>query len=128
MKKRSAGQYAKILYAATHDMKGADLKNVIKNFVKFLGKERVTGKLENIIKEFIKRAKLEEGIVSLEVESAKKLDHATLEKIKRSFGKETEAETKVNPELLGGIKVRAGDKIFDSSVKTQILKLKQKLF
>ena len=80
-----------------------------------------------IIKEFIAYAKKQEGIVSLAVTSARELDSKTLEKIKSAFGDNVESTESIDASLIGGITVRTSDKIFDASLKTQLIRLKQSL-
>ena len=125
--KRSNKQYAQALYTATGDTSGKDLERVIKNFVLLLHKNRKIKQVENIITEFIKYAKKQEGIIDIEITSARKLDKTTLEKIKEIFGKKTISTEKENKGMLGGIIIKTEDVIFDGSVKTQLTKLKQKI-
>ncbi|HBV58211.1 MAG TPA: hypothetical protein DEB73_03060 [Candidatus Magasanikbacteria bacterium] len=47
--------------------------------------------------------------------------------MKKHFGDKVSAETKIDPSILGGIKIFMGDKILDASLKTQLLKFKKGL-
>ena len=127
MKKLSIKDYARSLYQASHGLKGAELAGVIKNFVELLARKQLLKKSEAIIAEFIAYAKQQEGIVDIEVTSARELDDKTINQIKKIFGSKVEAAAKVSAEWLGGLTVRTADTIFDASLKTQLFKLKQAL-
>lgn len=49
------------------------------------------------------------------------------ESIKTLFGKEIVLKTKVDPNLVGGIVVRAGGKLIDGSTRSRLLSLKKEL-
>ncbi len=61
------------------------------------------------------------------IESATKLDDGTKKQLvanlKAKYGKETTTEFKVSPELLGGVRVKIGSDVFDSSVRERLNRL-----
>ncbi len=63
------------------------------------------------------------------VESAEGLDAATASRVeaelKQKHGDSLTFEYKVNPELLGGIRVRKGDDVWDGSLKSRLDRLSQ---
>lgn len=63
------------------------------------------------------------------VESATDLDAATRERVSSGlaakYGSDLTYEYRVNPELLGGLKVRVGNDVFDGSVKGRLDRLAQ---
>lgn len=65
------------------------------------------------------------------IESATELDRATGEKIvadlKRKYGAGLTTEFSVNPALLGGVRIRVGSDVWDSSVRNRLERLQQKL-
>lgn len=65
------------------------------------------------------------------VESAVALTDATANKVKKSlasqYGKDLNFEFKVTPELLGGMRVRVGNDLFDGSVKARLEQLQESL-
>ena len=124
-RKISNNQLAQALYEITVDTKGEQTKKAIAEFVKLLIRVHKVTRSANIIAEFEKYAKKRQGIVSIEVQSARKLDEKTLDNIKKVFGKEVEATEFVDEKMLGGIKVKTEDKILDASLKTQLNQLKQ---
>ena len=63
------------------------------------------------------------------VESATDLDAASRERVTTGladkYGADLTYEFRVNPELLGGLKVRVGNDVFDGSVKGRLARLSQ---
>ena len=63
----------------------------------------------------------------MEIETARKLESAVLNKIKKVFGEKSEITELVNKELLGGARITVNDMIYDASLKTQLKSLRQQL-
>jgi len=120
-------QYAKILYEITLGKKGEELELAIAEFINFLKGEYVFSKVNYIIAEFEKYAKKKEGILDIQVKSAKKLAPSTLDAIKKSFGKKVNIQSEIDESIIGGIILNTGDKILDGSIKTQLEVLKREL-
>jgi F-type H+-transporting ATPase subunit delta len=61
------------------------------------------------------------------VESASELDPATRgqleDSLRKKYGPDLEAEFKVTPELIGGLRVKIGSDVFDSSVRERLNRL-----
>lgn len=127
MKKNSSKQYAQALYEVTTGLTGKNLEQALENFVLLLARDRKLKQANDIIKEFIDYADKLIGIVKIEVTTAEKISEELLEKIKKHFGAKVSAETKTDPHILGGVKIFMGDKIFDASLQTQLLKFKNGL-
>lgn len=127
MKKSSNKQYAQALYEVTAGLTGKNLEQALENFVLLLARDRKLKQAWNIIKEFIDYADKLAGIVKIEITTAEKISGELLEKIKKYFGAKVSAESKIDPSILGGVKILAGDKIFDASLSTQLLKFKNGL-
>jgi len=127
MAKLTNKQIAQALFEATEKLSGADLDGALQRFVDLLAKKQRLKQIGNIIAEFEKIAKKKDGIVEIEIRSAKKLDKSTTDGIKKVFGDKVEATETVDEDLLGGITVKTEDKILDGSLKTQLNKLKLKL-
>lgn len=127
MKKNSARQYAVALYQAAKDAKKDELPKIINNFTALLAKNHNLKMAKQIIAELTKHAKAEEGISEIEITSAGSLDDKTINAIKKIFGEKVESHQTTDKSIIGGIIIRTQDHILDASVKTQLLKLKQKL-
>ena len=50
-----------------------------------------------------------------------------VENLKRKYGSDVATEFVVNPELLGGMRIRVGSDVWDSSVRDRLHRLQQKL-
>ena len=118
-------EYGQALYEATKDLPKDKLNKAVFEFVKILTKNRKLKASDKIINEFIKYAKKQEGIMDIEVVSARKLDNDTIEEIKKIFGKQTNSIERIDEELLGGVKIKTDRMILDASLRTQLSTLKQ---
>ncbi len=127
MKKQSNLQFAKALYEVTKDLPEAKVPEVIKQFFLVLQKNNKLNKINYIIDEFIKYSKKQMGIKTVNVETVHPADQELLGKIKKVFGQDAEISQTINKNLLGGIKIKVDDTIYDSSLKTQFSKLKESL-
>jgi F-type H+-transporting ATPase subunit delta len=127
MKKKTNLQFAKALYQITKDLPENNLPEVIKQFFLVLQKNNKLKKIEYILEEFIKYSKKQSGIKTVEIESAQEIDESMIHKIKKIFGADSEISQVVNRDILGGIKIKVDDTVYDASIKTQLHKLKQSL-
>jgi len=94
------------------------------NFLKIIiDKKRGTDILE-IKRDFDVRIDIQNNIVKATVESVIPLSQEQLESLKGTLakmtGKNIFLETRLNPELIGGLVVKMGDKIIDGSVKFKL--------
>lgn len=101
------------------------------NTVNFLGLLAQNGRardLAAVIAGFERLYAKHAGIVAAEVVSAQPLDAKQLAAIKaalnKSLGKAPELTTRVDPAILGGLKVKVGSKLFDASLKTKLDQMK----
>lgn len=127
MRKKSNFQFAKALYEVTKDLPKAQLPETIQQFVLILQKNNKLKKIDYIIEDFITYSKKQEGIKMVEIETAGKLESSALNKIKKLFGEKSEITETVHKNLLGGVKIKVDDMVYDASLKTQLLKLKASL-
>jgi F-type H+-transporting ATPase subunit delta len=101
------------------------------NFFKLLVRNRRLFAAQDIIKAFKALAANARGEVQAEVASAVALNDAQLNELrdtlKASVGKDVMLETKVDPSLLGGLVVKIGSRMIDSSLKTKIATLKTRM-
>lgn len=136
-RKTSNKQLAQALYEVTEGVKGEQLHKAITEFAKLLVRVHKITRANNIIQEFERYSKKQQGVVEIEVQSVRKLEEKTLNQLKKVFFTKSistsneedgvEISEKVDESLLGGIKVRTEDKILDGSLKTQLNQLKQSL-
>ena len=127
MKKSSNKELATALYESTKDLKGEKLAKTVEAFAGILFRNGAVKQIDSIISEFIKYSKKQEGIVDIEITSAHPLTGKGLEEIKKHFGNKVEATEKIDKELLGGIKIKTENMIFDGSLRKQLQLLKQNI-
>lgn len=68
------------------------------------------------------------GVVAAEVVSAQALSAAQLKSVqaalRAALGKDPETTVRVDPSILGGLKVKVGSRLFDASLKTKLDQMK----
>jgi F-type H+-transporting ATPase subunit delta len=106
------------------DVVGGKLKPQQMNFVKVLAENQRLQLLPEIASIFEALKSEAEKSVNVVVDSAFELSAAQQEKIvsslKKRMGREIKLTCKVNKELLGGVVIRAGDKVIDGSARTRL--------
>jgi F-type H+-transporting ATPase subunit delta len=98
---------------------------------KFLGLLSANGRvaaLPSVISAFERLSANARGVVSAQVTTAVPLTPAQSKGVaaalRQALGKDPEIETRVDPAILGGIKVRVGSRLFDASLKSKLDSLK----
>jgi F-type H+-transporting ATPase subunit delta len=99
------------------------------NFMKLIARNRRLFAVDDMIKAFRALAARHRGEVSAEVTSAHPLNEAQLQALKDTLrssvgGKEVQVDTRVDPNLLGGLIVKMGSRMIDSSIRTKLNSLK----
>jgi F-type H+-transporting ATPase subunit delta len=98
------------------------------NFLQVVAGNRRLFAAEDMIKTFRSLVARHRGEMVAEVKSAIALNEAQLAalkaKLKSSYGKDVRLEAKVDPSLLGGLVIKIGSRMFDSSLKTKLGNLK----
>lgn len=105
------------------DLFGGRVSNTVLNFLKLLFDSRRQDAIIGIYNEFVRLVDQALGRVKATVESATPLTEdevKTLQEKLGTNGKQVEIATKVNPSLLGGLRVRVGDRVLDYSVATRL--------
>ena len=103
---------------------GGQAKAQQRNFVRVLVDNQRLLLLPEIVSIFESLRSEAEKTVNVVVDSAFELSDAQQEKIisslKTRMGREIKLVCKVNKELLGGVVIRAGDKVIDGSARTRL--------
>lgn len=107
---------------STADVLGVD--PTTRNFLGVLAENRRLSQLPAIARFFRDLAARHRGEVSAEVTSAHPLDAAQVDELKqqlrRRIGREVSIDLAVDPTLLGGLVVRVGSQMIDSSIRTRL--------
>lgn len=130
----------KIMSAKT--LGGADQVSLVKelgngfdaltvNFLLIVARNGRLKYLANIVEAFIERIAGENGELKAQITTAAKLDEKQLAAITKDLsaksGKKIVIEEIIRPEIIGGLIVKIGPKMFDYSVKSRLTRLKNKL-
>jgi F-type H+-transporting ATPase subunit delta len=98
---------------------------------KFLGVLAANGRtalLQSAIAGFLALSAKRRGLVAAEVTTAVALTPAQAKGVaaalRTALGKDPEISTRVDPTILGGMKVRVGSRLFDASLKSRLDSLK----
>jgi F-type H+-transporting ATPase subunit delta len=115
--------------ALTAVMTKANISGLAANFIKLLAKNRRLFAASDMIKSFRAIAARERGEVTAEVTSAHALTAEQMNTLRdtlkaASAGKSMNIQAKVDPSLLGGLIVKIGSRMVDSSLKTKLSTLK----
>lgn len=106
-------------------------QSLTRNFAGVLAGNGRLGALKPTIAAFRRRAAEDRGEVSAEAVSARPLTDAQLSElrgqIEGAVGKSIDLKTSVDPSLLGGLIVKVGSRMVDSSLRTKLSRLQQTL-
>jgi F-type H+-transporting ATPase subunit delta len=101
------------------------------NFLRLLAKNRRLFALRAVIRAFRQMAASHRGEVSAAVTSAYPLNDdqigALKAALKEQLGKDVTLEARVNPALLGGLVVKVGSRMIDTSLRTRLMTVKTRL-
>jgi len=106
----------------------AKFNSTTKKFLGLLAANGRASSLMSVITSFEALSASARGVVSAQVTSAVPLTAAQSKGVaaalRTALGKDPEIETRVDPSILGGIKVRVGSRLFDASLRSKLDSLK----
>ncbi len=109
----------------------AKVSDLVRRFVAVVGSHRRLVALPGIIDAFLRQLAKRRGEIVVHVASARPLtaaQSAELDKALRGVvGQKIVVEAKVDPALIGGLVVRVGSRMVDTSIQTQLQKLRRAL-
>ena len=95
-----------------------------RKFLGLMAQNRRSGAIGPAIAAFEALAAAERGVASAEVTTAVKLTAAQETGLKaalrQALGKDPEIETHVDPQILGGLKVKVGSRLYDASLRSKL--------
>ena len=105
---------------------------ILAEFVTLVAKKRMLGSADEIISEYEKLYNHKHGIIEAHITTTNKLESGLAQKLREELkGKykanEVHLEEKIDSRLIGGMKVRVGDTIYDTSLKNTLNQLQAKL-
>ncbi|MEM7122243.1 MAG: F0F1 ATP synthase subunit delta [Pseudomonadota bacterium] len=103
------------------------LGELTRRTVGLLAQKRRLFALSDIIRDYTKLLAAHRGETTAEVTSARALSEGELNKLtatlKNVVGRDVAVEARVDPDLLGGLVVRIGSRMLDSSIRTKLQRL-----
>ena len=106
----------------------AGISSLTNNFVMLIARNRRLFAVADMLKDFRTLLARERGEVSADVVSAHTLTpdqmNALRDALRAQVGKDVQINTSVDPNLLGGLVVKLGSKMIDSSLKTKLSNLR----
>lgn len=90
------------------------------------------GSVIDVVNAFVSLSHEEQGLAEATVESVRSLTEAETAQVSAQFAKKVDKQALkitniVNPDLLGGLKVRIGNRIFDGSLRGKLDRLEKQL-
>lgn len=105
--------------------------DLVRRFVGVVGGNRRLFVLPGMVDAFLARLAKRRGEATVHVASARPLSAeqsaALTDALKKVVGQKINIEAKVEPELIGGLVVRVGSRMVDTSICTQLQKLRRAL-
>ena len=120
-----------LIYIVNKISENFKLDNLLKNFMNFLIKKRRFFYIEKILKNFIDICSEKRGEVKGEIQSAKELSNEEINKITEDLAKNFSSKMKLNynhdKSLIGGLIVKIGSTMVDTSIKNKLQKIENKM-
>ena len=117
--------------AAIDRIFNGQVSDLVYRFLQVVNRKNRLNELSGIVRAFHKLFAEHKGIVEVDAYVADKLDSAKLEAIAaavgRVLGKQVVPHQHVDETLIGGLKLRIGDRLLDGSVATQLKLVQQKI-
>ena len=114
-------------FAAVGETLGVDA--ITANFLQVLARNGRKGQLQPVIRAFRRLAAEHRGETTAEVVTAHPLKDDQVARLKAQLkgraGRDVSIETRVDPEILGGIKIKLGSQMIDASIRTKLNRLAQ---
>jgi F-type H+-transporting ATPase subunit delta len=107
------------------------ISDALLHFLHVVNQKNRLGSLRAIIRQFGKLIDERHKVVEVDAYVASRLDEAMADRVSHGIGQAIGSNVLlhqyVEPQLLGGLKIRVGDRLFDGSVATQLKLIRQKL-
>jgi F-type H+-transporting ATPase subunit delta len=117
------------LKAVSTILEKAGIKGIAANFIRVVITNRRLFALRNIISGYRALVAKHKGEISAQVTVAEKLSDANLEALKSALtsvtgGKAMDLDVKIDPTIIGGLIVKVGSRMVDSSLRTKLNSIK----
>jgi len=117
------------LHGLTSILKAAGIDGLVRDFLLVLARNRRLFAVETVIKSFKALAAKDRGEVEAEITSAHPLTDAQAQELtdalRQKLGKSPKLTVAVDPKLLGGLILRVGSQMIDTSLRTKLKNLEK---
>lgn len=107
------------------------VSDLLYRFIQIVSTKSRLADLSGILSAFGDLVKARQGIVEVNAYVATPMDQAHAQRIAEQLGKALDCQVvlkhNVDPSLIGGLKLRVGDRLVDGSVAAQLRRLKEKI-
>ena len=121
----SADEQSRALVAI---LKKAGISGISANFLNVIARNRRLFAVRDVIRGFGRLLAQHKGEVTAEVTAAEKLSEAQLTALKAALksvtGKDVDLDARVDPAIIGGLVVKLGSRMVDSSLRTKLNSIK----
>ena len=104
---------------------------MLKKFLSFIISKRRFFYIEKILKDFISICSGSRGEIQAELTAAKNLDENEINKIKddlaSNYGSNIKLNYKNDPSLIGGLIIKVGSTMIDTSIKNKLQQIEKKM-
>ena len=108
-----------------------EVDNLLKNFMTFLIRKKRFFYLEKILKSFIEICSVKRGEIKAEIQSAKELSNEEINRITedlaQNFSSKIKLNYKHNKSLIGGLIVKIGSIMVDTSIKNKLQQIENRM-
>ena len=106
MREIAPSLYARAFVESARGKSGVELENILSRFIALVRKNRDEKNCVSIIRESDAALRKLEGRRLIRIESARELQRATLSPVKKAYDNgKTDFETKINPDLVAGVRL-----------------------
>jgi len=122
-------QFAEELFSAISGANQKDADKITNQFVTALEKQNRLGMLDAIIKEYNKLLLKKNASPNVFIQSGQKVSKEIRNRVlnKMNIPEDVEVREEINPEMIGGMRIRYNDTLLDFSLKSKLTQLKQEL-
>ncbi|MDI6801065.1 MAG: ATP synthase F1 subunit delta [Thermodesulfovibrionales bacterium] len=100
-------------------------------YLKYLGDEKVIDSMPDIIKSimdmYLEMKKRAKAVVTTSVQISRDYEVKLAEAFKQITGRDIDLEVVIDPSLIGGVSIKVGSAMYDSSIKGQLKLLRNRL-
>ncbi len=129
--KDPTGQQENLISTINKISENFKIDNLLKDFLIFLIRKRRFFYLDKILKSFIEICSKKRGEIKAEIKSAKELKSEEVEKITENLTKNFSSKIKLNykqdKSLIGGLIVKIGSTMIDTSIKNKLKQIKNRM-